>query len=167
MKVGRKPTPTALKLVKGNPGKRAINTNEPQPVVELPRPPVWLSSLAKKEWRDMGARLLRVGLITDIDKPTFAAYCDSWGRWQQAELDLRVLAARDPQTHGTIITTPNGALVQNPLLSIINRQRAACIAFAALFGMNPSDRTRLDVGISSPPAIQGAQPAATGTARYF
>ena len=31
MPAGRKPKPTRLKLIDGNPGKRAINKNEPAP----------------------------------------------------------------------------------------------------------------------------------------
>ena len=32
---GRKPKPTALKLIAGNPGKRALNAHEPQPRTDL------------------------------------------------------------------------------------------------------------------------------------
>ena len=35
---GRKPTPTAIKLLEGNPGKRPLNANEPKPAKK--RPPV-------------------------------------------------------------------------------------------------------------------------------
>ena len=34
---GRKPDPTRLKLLKGNPGKRPLNANEPNPTPRLPR----------------------------------------------------------------------------------------------------------------------------------
>ena len=36
---GRKTTPTKLKLLKGNPGKRGLNKDEPEPDVRLPNPP--------------------------------------------------------------------------------------------------------------------------------
>ena len=32
---GRKPKPTAVKVLEGNPGKRSLNTNEPKPVKKL------------------------------------------------------------------------------------------------------------------------------------
>ena len=43
---GRKPTPTILKRLQGNPGKRPLPANEPQPTLEdeLPPPPDWLVS---------------------------------------------------------------------------------------------------------------------------
>ncbi|KAE8761248.1 hypothetical protein FSO04_04420 [Paraburkholderia madseniana] len=46
---GRKPVPTALKLVRGNPGKRPIPEMEahPSPDVQMPD---WLSPKAKLHW---------------------------------------------------------------------------------------------------------------------
>lgn len=39
---GRKPKPTALKKLEGNPGKRKLNTKEPVPAKGMPDCPVWL-----------------------------------------------------------------------------------------------------------------------------
>jgi hypothetical protein len=36
---GRKPTPTTLKLMAGNPGKRPLNRHEPKPVTSIPHLP--------------------------------------------------------------------------------------------------------------------------------
>ena len=44
---GRKPVPTRLKVIRGNPGKRALNKNEPQPAGELADPPDWMSESQK------------------------------------------------------------------------------------------------------------------------
>jgi hypothetical protein len=56
--------PTQLKLLRGNPGKRAIPP-EPQPLRpdEIPDPPNFLLDDAKDEWRRLGAGALpsRVG----------------------------------------------------------------------------------------------------------
>ncbi len=48
---GRKPTPTRLKLLRNNPGKRPLNPDEPQPEATLPEPPAHLSDEAKCEWQ--------------------------------------------------------------------------------------------------------------------
>ena len=41
MKAGQRPMPTALKLLRGNPGKQRLPANEPQPeqTIEVPDPP--------------------------------------------------------------------------------------------------------------------------------
>ena len=44
---GRKPTPTAIKMLEGNPGKRQLNMNEPVPRAKAPRCPTWLEEEAK------------------------------------------------------------------------------------------------------------------------
>jgi hypothetical protein len=41
--------PTALKIIQGNPGRRPISANEPQPEIGAD-PPDWLSPAAKEHW---------------------------------------------------------------------------------------------------------------------
>lgn len=47
MTVGRKPTPTALKLVKGNPGKRALPKAEAVVALAEPTPPALIDGLER------------------------------------------------------------------------------------------------------------------------
>jgi len=54
---GRKPKPTALKVLEGNPGKRPLNLNEPKPEKKASKCPSWLEPEAKKEWRRMSKTL--------------------------------------------------------------------------------------------------------------
>ena len=54
---GRKPKPTKLKLLAGNPGGRPLPENEPQPDPAIPDPPDWMEGEALAEWRRIaGAR---------------------------------------------------------------------------------------------------------------
>ena len=50
---GRKPKPTALKKLEGNPGKRKLNTKEPIPAKGMLNCPEWLLPEAKKEWENL------------------------------------------------------------------------------------------------------------------
>ena len=107
MTAGRPPKPTALKLLTGNAGKRPLPENEPAPVVpsRLPPPPKHLSDEAKSEWRRMGRELLRLGLLTTIDRAEFALYCQAWGRWVEAEEALPPAwpgSAHSQQDAGTV-----------------------------------------------------------------
>ncbi len=74
---GRKPKPTAIKLLEGNPGKRSLNTGEPQPNKKAPRCPSWLEDEAKKEWKRMAKQLEHLGILTEIDMAAFAGYCQA------------------------------------------------------------------------------------------
>ena len=81
---GRKPKPTALKIAQGNPGKRAINGAEPKPPTSLPDCPPHLSPEAQAEWHRIAESLNKIGLLTQIDRTTMAAYCqgEHCGPWQ-------------------------------------------------------------------------------------
>ncbi len=71
-KQGRRPKPTALKLLTGNPGKRPTNPDEPTPDLGLPRPPAWLSAAAKREYSRLGRQLLAQGIMTILDRNALA-----------------------------------------------------------------------------------------------
>jgi P27 family predicted phage terminase small subunit len=132
---GRKPLPTSLKLLRGNPGKRPLNHNEPKPTTRLPRAPDHLSVEAKKEWRRAGRFLLTLGLISDLDLAAFAAYCTAYGRWVEAEDALK--------TYGVMIKSPNGFPVQSPYLGVANKAMEQMRSLLSEFGMSPASRTRV------------------------
>lgn len=142
---GRKPRPSHLKLLDGNPGHRSLNANEPKPAKIMPTPPVFLAGEALAEWRAMTAELSVLGLLTGIDKATLAAYCQAWARWHQAEKALAMMAAADPVTSALMVKTAGGTAIQNPIVGIANRAMSDMVKYAAEFGMSPSARSRIHV----------------------
>lgn len=75
---GPQPQPTALKLERGNPGRRPLNLDEPQleaPSVASRKPPASLTGRAKKEWVRLADELISKGLLTVGDLTTFEQYC--------------------------------------------------------------------------------------------
>src|SRR5919108_3560121 len=82
---GPAPTPTALKLLLGNPGKRPLPKGDPRPTPGVPPCPSWLEGEARKEWRRITPELRALGLLTAVDRAALAAYCQSYARWRQAE----------------------------------------------------------------------------------
>ena len=69
MPAGRRPTPSHLKVMKGNPGKRALPSNEPQPARGVPAAPRWLSKAARKHWKEIAAKLDEMGVLSHADGP--------------------------------------------------------------------------------------------------
>jgi P27 family predicted phage terminase small subunit len=135
MAVGRKPTPTALKLVKGNPGKRPVNQSEAKISLSEPTPPAFLCDDAKVEWGRVCSALYAAGLMTELDRAALAAYAQSYGRWAQAERELSLMTLT--------VSTTNGNDIQNPLVGIANKAKADMVKYAAEFGMTPSARSRV------------------------
>ena len=73
----RKPKPTAMKELEGNLGKRKLNRKEPMPGKGMPDCPKWVLSEAQEEWRRLCEKLNQMGVLTEVDRSAFAAYCQS------------------------------------------------------------------------------------------
>jgi P27 family predicted phage terminase small subunit len=140
---GRKPKPTYLKLLNGNPGKRPLNEHEPQPERVIPVAPTELSAEARLEWDRVVGELSRLGTLTVVDRAALAAYSQAYGRWIQAERGIAQMAERDQLTSGLMIKTVNGNAIQNPLVGMANRAMADMVRYATEFGMTPSSRSRI------------------------
>ncbi len=132
---GRKPKPTALKVLEGNPGKRSLNKNEPKPNKKAPRCPSWLDSEAKKEWRRLSKQLEKLGILSEIDMAAFAGYCQAYARWKEAEEFIT--------KHGTIVKTPSGYWQQVPQVSIAQTYLKIMNRFCEQFGLTPSARSKI------------------------
>jgi phage terminase small subunit len=87
---GRRPIPTRLKLLRGNPGKRQLNRDEPTPAAEAPSCPSHLGKTARREWRRISRELLKLGLLTKPDRAALAGYCAAFGDWVDTEAEWRV-----------------------------------------------------------------------------
>jgi len=159
---GRKPLPSHLKLVKGNPGRRPINDNEPIPELAMPSPPPHLSDEAKVEWGRVTEQLFLLGLVSQLDRAVLAAYCQAYARWITAERAITRMAEKDQLTGGLMIKTSNGNAIQNPLVGTANAAMHEMARYASEFGMTPSARSRIDVGQAAPPSEQ----AKKGLARF-
>ena len=142
---GRKPKPTALKLIEGNPGKRPINGREPKPPASVPTCPAHLSASAKAEWKRLARTLNEIGLLTQIDRSVLAAYCQAYGRWVEAE---RRLAETPP-----ILKTPAGYVQISPWITISNKQVELMTRLMGELGLSPTARARLSVQVPT-----GAKP---------
>jgi P27 family predicted phage terminase small subunit len=137
---GRRPTPTRLKVLSGNPGKRPLNTDEPKPEVAIPECPIELGPVARKEWERLVGELAALRLLTHLDRAALAAYCGAYAMWAEATEAI--------QKFGTMVKSPTGYPVQSPYVSIANRQAEIMMRIASEFGFTPASRSR----ISAPPA---------------
>ena len=142
VKSGPKPKPSKLKLVRGNPGKRPLNEAEPKPEpnANVPAAPRHLSKDALKEWQRVCSDLVALGILTNLDRAALAAYCQSYGRWVQAE---RALAKIEGKADSLTVETQSGNTIQSPLVGIANKAMADMVRYSAEFGMTPSARTRV------------------------
>jgi P27 family predicted phage terminase small subunit len=143
---GRKPTPTALKLLHGNPGKRGLPKHEPKPpLVEGSLPaPRHLSRDAAAEWRRMLPLLRSMRVLTDADLVMVAALCSLVGDFAMAERHLR--------REGLVIVGRDGNEVRSPWLFVKTKAIEQIIRISTEFGLTPASRTRIVGSAAAPKA---------------
>lgn len=137
---GPPPEPTALKLLKGNPGKRAINHTEPHPAKAEKgkrRVPSTLPPSGKTLWRALVPELERLNLLTKIDDATLHGACLNYARALQAGALVK--------KQGLTIVTDKGFVIQHPAVSIERNSWAAWLRFATQFGLTPSSRSAIHI----------------------
>jgi P27 family predicted phage terminase small subunit len=132
---GRRPKPTRLKVLTGNPGKRPLNVDEPQPEPAIPDCPPELGDVAKREWDRLVGELATLRIITNLDRAALAAYCNAYGLWADSIESI--------QKYGTMVKSPNGYPVQSPYIAIANRQAEIMLRIASEFGFTPASRSRI------------------------
>ena len=135
MSKGRKPKPTKLKLLQGTFRKDRQNLNEPEPEVRIPSPPDFLNSDGLQEWGRMSEKLYQLGMLSEIDRGYFAAYCQAYGRWAEAE---RLIKEK-----GMVMKTITGNIIQSPLVGIANRAMKEMRDNAAIMGIPATMRGKV------------------------
>jgi P27 family predicted phage terminase small subunit len=154
MPAGRPPTPTKLKILRGNPGKHPLPKGEPQPRVEAPPRPAWIVGAARAEWESIVPELVRLGLLTRVDKMALAGYCQASAELEEAtrilNRDGRLIETPALSRSGEPVqVTKKGKLVLvmilkvHPMIRVQRDAFARVRAFLTEFGLSPSTRTRV------------------------
>lgn len=139
---GRKPIPTVLKVLRGNPGQRKLNDHEPQHAsLSTDDPPELTDPVALAEWRRVAPLLSDARQVLVVDRAVLVGYCQKFGQW----LALEEEAAK----HAFIIKAPSGYPIPNPALCMANTAFGLMLKAAAELGITPSSRSRVS---TRPPA---------------
>ena len=135
MGTGRKPKPTQLKVVTGNPGRRPLNECEPVASSVRPVAPDWLDTEAAMEWSRVTVLLDEIGMLSQTDAAALEAYCVCYGRWKDAE--------RKVVEGGMIVRGAKDQPIKSPWLRVAETALADMRKLLAEFGLTPSSRSRL------------------------
>lgn len=132
---GRKPKPTKLKVIQGTFRKDRANPDEPNPKTKIPSPPDFLNADALQEWGRMSEKLYQLGMLAEIDRGIFAAYCDSYGEWAVAKRTFIETMKKDDIFHGLLIRTKAGNIIPNPLIGSAHTAMKLMIKTAEVLGI--------------------------------
>ena len=138
---GRKPTPTHLKLVTGNPGKRKINRHEPKPLRCIPSCPSHLSDNAKVAWGKLTVLLDRMGVLTEADAAALERMVDCYSDI----LACRDLINQEGRTYTTTNAQGETLIKAHPAVGMLADADRRFRGYMTDFGMTPSARSRISV----------------------
>jgi P27 family predicted phage terminase small subunit len=142
---GRRPKPTRMKVLTGNPGKRPLNKSEPSPNAAVPECPPELGPVARREWDRLVGELGVLKLLTNLDRAALGAYCGSYSLWAESMEAI--------QKFGTMVKSPSGYPIQSPYVAIANRQAEIMMRIASEFGFTPASRSRISTPSKAEPTL--------------
>ena len=129
--------PTYLRIINGNPGRRPLNQNEPQPQGNLHEPPAWLTDSQREGWV-YAITHSPPGLLKRLDRSVLTI-------WVIAE-DCHRQAVQKVNEHGMLIKAPNtGQPIQSPYMAIQNKQANIMLKAIGALGFSPVSRSSISV----------------------
>lgn len=136
---GRRPKPTVLRLVTGNPGKRPTNKNEPKPKRIVPSCPDYLNEVGKVAWGRLSVLLDRIGVLTEADIAALERLCDCYADI----IACRKLIAIDGRTYKTIDMNGNTLIKGNPAVGQLRAADSQFKSYLIEFGLTPAARSKV------------------------
>lgn len=140
---GRRRAPTALTVLRGNPGQGKLNKKEPKyaKLVNI-EPPKFLDAEAQTEWRRLSPALCAQGLLSEADCATFGAYCSAYSDWVRAGLKLQESGDLQERLHTVGLS---------PVVKMKREAEAAMVRWAREFGFTPASRTGIVTPVGNDP----------------
>lgn len=134
---GRRPKPTLLKLMLGNPGQQRMNMNEPLPAanIVIRDPPDWLTPNQRIMWT-VYAHNAPAGLLKKLDQMTFAVWIVAADTYKRA---AQALAAE--QENGKDMVGTRARRLQ----TVVNTQAEILRRYSTELGFSPAARPRIQV----------------------
>jgi P27 family predicted phage terminase small subunit len=144
---GRKPKPTVLKLLTGNPGKRRLNEYEPKPDPLTTDCPSELTEPdAISEWQRTIVPAITRGQITSADRVFAIAHCHLWATWRSQ--------LADAAQHAHVVAVgPNKHPTPNPARGMANKTFLLLAKVDAELGLTPTSRSRVHTTKVDEPAV--------------
>ena len=138
---GRRPKPVAKKQLAGNPGKRALNTAEPDfGLVTNIMCPDWMGEHARAIWETVAPLLCAQRVLQATDVQNLEVYCSAYEQFRVAQADV--------QANGVTVAGASGAPIKNPAVTALKEATGTMATYGGMLGLDPSSRQRLIGGAS-------------------
>ena len=131
---GRIPHPTAIKQLRGNPGRRPLNDAEPEPKKGEPMKPSQLAGRAIEMWGSTCRVLEEMGLLHTSDGIVIGEFCQAFTRLEEVR---KVIEAEGIYYRSGELVKRHPAAADEQKLSML------LLTFARELGLSPASRTRI------------------------
>jgi P27 family predicted phage terminase small subunit len=145
--MARPRTPTALKLVTGNPGKRPLPENEPKPSTsKKPQQPSHLTARGKVAWKKLIKILDSMGVLTEADGFALERLCDCYAEILELRKDIQT----NGRTYESIklleeINAEQILMKANPCVAMLQDADRRFKSYLVEFGLTPAARSKVQV----------------------
>jgi P27 family predicted phage terminase small subunit len=136
-KTGNRPTPRALKILKGETRPGQLNKNEPTLPPKCPEPPPDMSKEALAVWHNLVPQLDAMGILTTIDQLMLGFLCQEIARYRRFS---KLFDDSAP-----LIKDRDGRMRKNPMAQLCRDSLFVINKLASDFGLSPFSRARLTV----------------------
>ncbi len=106
-----------------------------------PEAPEWLTAEARAEWDRVVPELQRLELTKPIDRAALAAYCATWARLVEAQMEISV--------NGMFAIGSMGQPIKSPAVAIAEAAGKELRAWCGEFGFTPSSEGNMNIGRGS------------------
>lgn len=138
MPAGRPATPTPLKVLQGNPGKRRLNSKEPKVQRGVPPCPAHLDAIGKAFWRSVAQLLDAMRVLTLADGRILELAADAYSEWRRCRKAV--------QEHGPTyrVETETGYMIRaRPEVAMAADAWRRLSSALAQLGLTPATRSKL------------------------
>ncbi|THJ30951.1 phage terminase small subunit P27 family [Lampropedia aestuarii] len=133
---GRRPKPTAKKLLAGNPGKRAINQDEPDfGLVQSIDCPFWMGDHGRELWETVCPLLCREKVLEATDVQNLEVYCNAYDQFRIAQEEVK--------NNGVTVLGASGSPIKNPAVTAVKEAVAMMATYGGMLGLDPASRQRI------------------------
>ncbi len=169
---GPAPTPTALRVLRGNPGKRPLPEDEPKPRESRPYCPehIRADAVAHREWKRLEPILRRMRVLTEADYIALANLCQTYSMMLAAQKTIADLnekqagigglvilvgkkkSVRKQRDGSEVVTESPGFMQISPLLTIVSNAIGTITKLCREFGLTPAARSTVKAAPGPVPA---------------
>ena len=142
---GRRPKPTALHVLKGNPSRKHLNAAEPLPAPTAPDAPGDLTGREREIWDYLTSELRAMGTLAHSDADVIYALVDARARLERARARLVERGEYYDQVFVDGAGVEHIKPAADPAVKTAKDCWAAIRALAGILGLEPSSRSRLKV----------------------